>query len=80
MDNLKKILFLLSKKEKKQASLILVMMLFMALLEMLGVASILPFMAMLANPDILETNFYLNKAYIATSSLGIKNENQFLFF
>ena len=80
MENLKKILFLLSKEEKKQASLILVMILFMALLEMLGVASILPFMAMLANPEILDTNVYLNKAYIASSLLGVKNENQFLFF
>ena len=64
MENLKKILFLLSKEEKKQASLILVMILFMALLEMLGVASILPFISVVANPEILETNNFLNRVFV----------------
>ena len=32
------------------------MIIIMALIDMIGVASILPFMAVLANPDVIETN------------------------
>ena len=31
----------------------------MAFIEMLGVASILPFMAVLANPELVDSNFLL---------------------
>ena len=37
------------------------MILVMAILETLGLISILPFMAVLANPEIVETNNYLKK-------------------
>ena len=56
MQSFKKLLFLLSSKERKQAGLLLLMILVMALLDMIGVASILPFMAVLTNPDIIENN------------------------
>ena len=35
----------------------------MALLDMIGVASILPFMAVVTNPDIIQTNTILNEAF-----------------
>ena len=41
----------------------------MALLDMIGVASILPFMAVLANPDIIQTNVILGKMFQASSIL-----------
>jgi len=63
MSLLKKILELLSAHERKRAGLLLVMILVMALLDMLGVASILPFMAVLANPELLQTNVLLNTAF-----------------
>ena len=56
MQILKKILYLLTPKELKQAVLLLVMITIMAIIDMIGVASILPFMAVLASPDIIETN------------------------
>ena len=56
MENLKKILFLLTPKERRRAALLLIMILIMALLDMIGVASILPFMAVLTNPSIIDTN------------------------
>ena len=52
----------------------------MALLDMIGVASILPFMAVMTNPSIIETNNVLNNIFQSSKELGIKNENQFLFF
>ena len=56
------------------------MILTMALLDMIGVASIMPFMAVLANPEIVETNAMLNAVYQAASQhLGITTTEQFLF-
>ena len=53
MQNIKKFLFLLSSHERKRAGLLLVMMLIMALFDMIGVASILPFIAVLTNPSLV---------------------------
>ncbi len=51
----------------------------MAFLDMLGVASIMPFMAVLMNPEIIETNAFLNLMYRFVFSFGIENEQQFIF-
>ena len=79
MQNFKKILFLLSPSERKNASLLLLMILFMALLDCIGVASILPFVAVLTNPDIIQNNIILNKMFIASNIFGVENDQQFLF-
>jgi len=53
-------------------------MITMAILETLGIASILPFMSVLTNPDILETNSFLNNLFKASSFIGVKDSQQFL--
>ena len=63
MNVLKKLIFLLTSSERNKAVLLFVMILIMALLDLLGVASIMPFMAILTNPDIIETNKILNTAF-----------------
>ena len=63
MQTVKKLIFLLTPHERKRALLLLVMIMVMAVLEMIGVASILPFIAVLSNPDMIETNIILNTAY-----------------
>ena len=67
MQTIKKILFILNSQERKHAGLLLIMILIMALLDMIGVASILPFMAVFANPDVIQTNVILNKMFQASS-------------
>jgi ABC-type multidrug transport system fused ATPase/permease subunit len=79
MKTFKSLLFLLTPKERKRALLLLIMLLFMALLDMLGVASILPFITVLANPSLIETNAILNKIFLFSNTLGIKNNNDFFF-
>jgi ABC-type multidrug transport system fused ATPase/permease subunit len=79
MQTLKKLLDLLNPHERKRAGLLLGMILVMALLDMLGVASIMPFMAVLANPELVETNAILNVAYTAARNFGIDTPQQFLF-
>ena len=79
MQTLKKLLFLLTPYERKRAGLLLIMMLIMALLDVVGVASILPFMAVLADPSIIETNLILKKLFQAFNVLGVQTNLQFIF-
>ena len=79
MQKIKKLLFILTPHERKRAGYLFIMILIMALLDMIGVASILPFMAVLANPDIIQTNIILNKMFQVSSVFGIENNQQFLF-
>lgn len=74
------ILKLLSVNERRRAVLLLIMIIVMAFLDTLGVASILPFMAILTNPEIIETNTFLNTFFHTSKVLGIESEQQFLFF
>ena len=55
------------------------MILIMALLDMIGVASILPFMAVLTNPNLIDTNSMLNSMFQLSSIVGVKDSKQFLF-
>ena len=78
MQACKKILFLINIYNRKQFILIIVLILIMAFLEMSGVAAILPFMVILTNPVLIETNFILNYAFKASSIFGVENYQQFL--
>ena len=80
MEKFRKFLYLLTPQERKRASLLLIMITIMALLDMIGVASILPFMAVLTNPSLIETNLLLNKLFEASSFFGVESIKQFLFF
>ncbi len=80
MNTFNKLMYLLSKHERTRATLLLIMILIMAVIDMLGVASILPFMAVLMNPEIIETNSILNKIYEYTIIFGVESNEQFLFF
>lgn len=79
MQIFKKLLFLLTPLERKRAGLLILMIMVMALLEMIGVASILPFVTVLTNPDLLETNFILSKIFQTSSAFGVENTQQFIF-
>ena len=74
MQTFKKLLFLLNSNERKRARLLLIMILIMALLDMIGVASILPFMAVLTNPGLIETNLIersLLKSFVSVVHPGV---------
>lgn len=76
MHTIKKLLTLLSTEEQKKSILLLFMILLMAFLDMLGVASILPFIAVLSNPQMVETNEFIALFY----TLGnFQNIDEFLF-
>jgi ABC-type multidrug transport system fused ATPase/permease subunit len=79
METIKKLLDLLSPSERKRAGVLMGMILVMAFLDMLGVASILPFIAVLANPSLVETNPMLSWGYNFSANLGVSSIEQFLF-
>ncbi len=79
MQTTKKLLALLTPPERKRAYLLLSMILIMALLDMLGVASIMPFMAVLATPDLIETNSFLKVLYAVSNNFGINTREELLF-
>jgi ABC-type multidrug transport system fused ATPase/permease subunit len=80
MQTIKKIFFLLNSNEKKKSSgLLLIILIITAFLEMIGVASILPFVLALTNPGLIETNLILNFMFKASNIFGVKNNQQFFF-
>lgn len=79
MKSFAKLFYLLNRKERNQAALLLFMIIIMSLLDMTGVASILPFMAVLTNPSLIETNMILKSMFEASKFFGIQTSNQFLF-
>jgi ABC-type multidrug transport system fused ATPase/permease subunit len=79
MKIVKKLLFLITPHDRSRAALLTVMILIMALLDMIGVASILPFITVLSNPNVIETNMIFKSMYQTSKSLGIENNQQFLF-
>ena len=68
---------LLSQKERSQAYRLFGMVLLMALMDMTGVASIMPFLSVLANPAVVESNHYLAAIY---RDLEFTDQMAFLYF
>jgi ABC-type bacteriocin/lantibiotic exporter with double-glycine peptidase domain len=79
MQTFKKLFFLLTLKERKDASILMILILFMAFLDTIGVASILPFMTVLVNPGLIESNFILIRLFEIANIFGVETEQQFLF-
>ena len=71
------ILSLLDGREKGRLAALLVLIVITGLLETAGVASILPFLAVLADPGIIETNRILSRIYQA---LGFTSVTSFQVF
>tara|TARA_A100001015_G_scaffold130874_1_gene145188 strand:- start:915 stop:2714 length:1800 start_codon:yes stop_codon:yes gene_type:complete len=79
MKSIKKVLYLLTARERNYAFFLLIMALIMAFIEMLGVASILPFVAVLTNPGLIETNVILKTMFLYSNNFGIHSNQQFMF-
>ena len=78
MNDIKKFLYLLSLNDQRGLGYLLIFLIISAFLDMAGIASILPFMMVLSDPSLLETNFLLNFSYERSKLFGVKNEVDFL--
>ncbi len=59
----RKIFELLDPRERKQFYWLIALTFVMGIVDVLGVASILPFLAVVSNPEAVETNSFLNSLY-----------------
>jgi ABC-type multidrug transport system fused ATPase/permease subunit len=75
MNMIRKLLDLLTPAERRRALLVLFSSLVMALLETAGVASIMPFLAVLGNPVLIQENMVLSALY---EGFGFATEESFL--
>lgn len=80
MKTVKKFLTLFSARERKHLILLMILILIMALLDAIGIASVLPFITVLTNPELIQTNLILNKIFQISSIFGVENEKQFILF
>ena len=52
----------------------------MSLLEVVGVASIMPFLTLLGDPSLLESSYLLKTCYDLASEIGIQGIDNFFIF
>jgi ABC-type multidrug transport system fused ATPase/permease subunit len=74
---LKKVLKLLTKRERKRLYLLFVVMVVSAVIEVAGIASIMPFLSLITSPDLIQDNAILNRIY---TDLSFESTNRFLIF
>lgn len=74
---IKKLIEILSYSERKRGLLLLAMIFIMALLDLIGVASIMPFIAVLSKPQLIHTNEILSYVY---TFFDFKTDRLFLVF
>lgn len=72
-----KLMDLLTPRERRNALLLFGMMLVMGLIETISVVSIMPFIAVAANPEVIHSNQYLDTIF---NSLGFTSTHSFLLF
>ncbi len=77
IDTYRKIIGLLNHRERRWFYALLAMFLIMGFLEVFGLASVLPLLAVLSNPQAVQTNAYLAIAY---NRLGFTSTDSFLLF
>jgi ABC-type multidrug transport system fused ATPase/permease subunit len=75
LDIYRKVFSLLDGHERRRALLVFLVMLVIAISEVAGVASIMPFIAVLANPDVVVSNSYLARAY---ALIGFQSQDAFV--
>lgn len=74
---IKQLLLLLTDKQLKRFYLLQILVVFMAFAELLGIASIAPFMALVGDISLLETNSIFSYFYQIS---GIESPTDFLFY
>jgi ABC-type multidrug transport system fused ATPase/permease subunit len=79
MKTAKLIFQLLNHKEKKIAIRLFFLILFTAIIDSIGIISVFPFVSLLMNPDLIETNFFFKFLFIKVNYIGITDYNSFLF-
>jgi ABC-type multidrug transport system fused ATPase/permease subunit len=75
---LRQIYEILGRKERRSGALLLVFIFCNSFLDAIGIASLMPFMAVLSNPNLIYENTHLRFVYGILSEAGYGNERDFL--
>ncbi|MDA9562018.1 ABC transporter ATP-binding protein/permease [Gammaproteobacteria bacterium] len=75
-----KVLNILRPKEKKEAGYVLFLVIIMAVLETTSVASLIPFLGLLGNKQLIDTNPFLSNLFSYLNNFGIETHSEFLVF
>lgn len=73
-----KILDILTFHEKKRGLLVLILVGGMAIFEVVGIVSIMPFLAVLGNVEMISNNLILSAAYEKSRLIGVASTSDFL--
>lgn len=71
----RKVFELLTPQEKRRGALVLVIVTLMAMLDVAGVASVMPFLSVMSNPEVVKTNEFLAALF---DGLGFESRQRFL--
>lgn len=77
LNSLKQLWQILSSLDKRKVIYVFILVMGMAFIESVGVVSIMPFLAVLSNPNMTESNHYLHLLYDFT---GATNKQNFIIY
>jgi ABC-type multidrug transport system fused ATPase/permease subunit len=77
MTTIRRLLALLDRRDRAKLAILAVVLVLVAVAEMAGIASIMPFMAVVSNPEVIRSNRWLSAAHEA---LGFGSDQSFLLF
>ncbi len=77
LNSLKQLWQILSALDKRKVIYVFILVMGMAFIESAGVISIMPFLAVLSNPNVVESNSYLKQLYDFT---GAANKQNFILY
>lgn len=77
LNSLEQLWQILSPLDKRKVIYVFILVMGMAFIESAGVISIMPFLAVLSNPDVVESNSYLKQLYDFT---GAANKQNFILY
>ena len=80
MKSIRKAIDIFTSDEKKSGIFILSLAIVMSIIDSIGIASILPFLGVLGDPSIIQTNEFLRKFYDMTSIFFSFDTNSFVIF
>lgn len=80
LNSLKQLWQILSPLDRRKVIYVFILVMGMAFIESAGVISIMPFLAVLSNPDVVESNSYLKQLYDFTEAVNKQNFILYLGF
>jgi ATP-binding cassette, subfamily B, bacterial PglK len=80
MQILKKIFFFLNPRELKFSAFLLIMIVINGFLDVLGVASVFPFITVIVNPSVIETSYILNNIFKFSNKFAVVTKQEFILF